>query len=209
MKKLVLLFLIGTVKLSAQDTVRIVHKNYITVFDTVKHYPVFVQWIDTKHNIFCKDGVKRGDDFSPDPKLLKHSDLAEDYKGSGFDRGHISPAGDNGCYGKEVMSESFYYTNMAPQYPGLNRGQWKALEDSTRQLAIHHDSVIVQAGCFGVDSKVKKLSIPTHCWKTITVVKTKEHTAYLFPNVPKKGETLHQYKITTDSLRKLTKLKLN
>jgi endonuclease G len=69
------------------------------------------------------------------------------------------------------MAESFYFTNMAPQYPGLNRGQWKALEDYTRKLAIEHDSVFVQTGCVGEAKKVKSLSIPTHCWKIVHVLR--------------------------------------
>ena len=205
--KYILLFILAT-SLEAQDTVRIKHTNYTTVFSKSKKYPVFVEWVDTKKNIFCVNGVKRADDFAPDPKLIKESDVAADYKGSGFDRGHISPAADNGCYGKDVMTESFYYTNMAPQYPGLNRGQWKTLEDSTRPLAIKFDSVIVRAGCVGQAKKVHTISIPTKCWKIIHVVKTKEITAYIFNNVPLKAATLAESKTTVGAIEKLTGLKL-
>jgi len=192
----------------AQDTVRIKHVNYTTLFDTVKHYPVLVEWVDTHNKILCKTSVKRADDFAPDPKLSKQSDLADDYKGTGFDRGHLAPAGDNGCLGKDVMSESFFYTNMAPQYPGLNRGLWKDLETMTRELAIKHDSVFVKAGCAGAGQHIKHLYVPTMCWKVITVKKTNETSAYIFPNVPEKGTSLDKLKVSVDSIQKLTKLKL-
>jgi endonuclease G len=207
MKKLLYIMLLPIIA-HAQDTVRIKHTNYTTLFDTVKHYPVLVEWVDTHNKILCKTPVKRADDFAPDPKLSKQSDLADDYKGTGFDRGHLAPAGDNGCLGKDVMSESFFYTNMAPQYPGLNRGLWKELEDMTRTLAIKNDSVFVKAGCAGTGQHIKHLYVPTMCWKIITVKKTKQISAYIFPNVPEKGTSLDKRKVSVDSIEKLTKLKL-
>ena len=207
MKKLLYIMLLPIIAY-AQDTVRIKHVNYTTLFDTVKHYPVLVEWVDTHNKIVCKTSVKRADDFAPDPKLIAHSDLADAYKGSGFDRGHIAPAGDNGCLGKEVMSESFFYTNMVPQYPGLNRGLWKDLENLTRTLAVKYDTVFVKAGCFGVAKHIKQLAIPTTCWKIITVKKIKQTSAYVFPNVPEKGISLDKLKVSVDSIQKLTKLKL-
>jgi len=207
MKKLLYIMLLPIIA-HAQDTVRITHTNYTTVFDTVKHYPVLVEWVDTRNKIVCKISVKRADDFAPDPKLSKQSDLADDYKGTGFDRGHLAPAGDNSCLGKDVMSESFFYTNMAPQYPGLNRGLWKELEDMTRTLAIKNDSVFVKADCAGTGQHIKHLYVPTMCWKIITVKKTKQTYAYIFPNVPEKGISLDKLKVSVDSIEKLTKLKL-
>ena len=106
---------------------------------------MFVEWWVTKAKLECANPVKRLDKFIPDPTLKKESDVAEDYVGSGLDRGHLSPAADARCNAR-YMEESFFFTNMAPQYPGLNRGQWKNLEEWTRVLAVENDSVIVKAG---------------------------------------------------------------
>jgi len=204
MKKLLLLLLVA-LPLQAQDTIRIKHSNYETVFSQSKKYPVLVEWWVTTAKIKCRNPSKRGDKFIPDQKLPVESNFAADYVGSGFDRGHLAPAADQQCLGAQVMAESFYFTNMAPQYPGLNRGQWKALEDYTRKLALEYDSVFVQAGCVGEVKKVKSLSVPTHCWKIVYVRKMNETTYYVFENVPQKTASITNHVVTKDSVMKLRK----
>ena len=201
MRKLLLLLVFVASPLTAQDTIRIVHKNYTTVFSKSLKYPILVEWWVTKSGLECANPVARKDKFIPDPLLKKESDVADDYVGSGFDRGHLAPAADNRCKGVDVMEESFFFTNMAPQYPGLNRGQWKNLEEWTRYLATQNDSVFVQAGCIGDVKKVKSLSIPSHCWKVITVKKTGEVTAYWFPNVPEKSASFEMHMIKKEELK--------
>lgn len=201
MRKLLLLLTFAVSPLTAQDTIRIVHKNYTTVFSKSLKYPILVEWWVTKSGLECANPVARKDKFIPDPLLKKDSDIAEDYVGSGFDRGHLAPAADNRCKGADVMEESFFFTNMAPQYPGLNRGQWKNLEEWTRYLATQNDSVFVQAGCVGDIKKVKSLAIPSHCWKVITIKKTGEVTAYWFPNVPEKSASFEMHMIKKEELK--------
>jgi len=197
--------LLIALELPAQDTVRVKHANYQTVFSKSLRYPILVEWSTTRKELQCTVPAKRTDKFLPDPKLQKDSDIHTDYIRSGFDRGHVSPAGDARCNQRD-MDESFYYTNMAPQYPGLNRGQWKALEDWTRALAVENDSVHVQAGCVGEIKRINRVAVPSHCWKVITV--NNEVEAYVFDNVPQKTQMLQQHKVSLDSVKKLTKLKL-
>ena len=48
----------------------------------------------------------------------------DDYRHSGFDRGHMAPAGDMKWSG-DAMRESFIMTNICPQAGDLNRGAWQ------------------------------------------------------------------------------------
>ena len=93
--------------------------------------------------------IPRTNDFRPDPNLHKRGVGATmaDYKGSGFDRGHLVPAADM-KYGAEAMSESFYLTNIVPQYPAFNRGDNNRHENIFRDWAWQSNerSIIVIVG---------------------------------------------------------------
>jgi endonuclease G len=202
MKKLLLLLLFAS-PLNAQDVLIIERPEYKIQFSTTLNYPLLVEWETNRDDVTCKTPVSRKDRFVPDPLHPEETNLRKDYVRSGLDRGHISPAADNLCDGADVMLESFYFTNMAPQYPGLNRGQWKALEDHTRKLAMEHDTIHIQSGCVGEERKVERLSVPTHCWKIITIQATGEVKGYVFPNVPEKTDSFTQHVVSLDSIANL------
>ena len=72
--------------------------------------------------------VERKDNFRPDPKVRTSSAQLYDYKGSGYDRGHLAPAADMKY--TSSMSESFFMSNMSPQSASFNRGIWRKLRNS-------------------------------------------------------------------------------
>jgi endonuclease G len=195
------------VSLEAQDTVRLIHKEYTTVFSKSKKYPVLVEWWLTKQKVTCTSPVPRKDQFIPDPLLASETDLTKDYTGSGFDRGHMAPAADNQCSGPDAMKECFYFSNMTPQYGSLNRGDWKTLEMRTRELAQSQDSVRIWTGSVGESKKVQRLSIPEKCWKVVYIKKTNEWQAYIFNNDQSKANGLEDNKVTIQDIEKLTNLK--
>jgi endonuclease G len=195
------------VSLEAQDTVRLIHKEYTTVFSKSKKYPVLVEWWLTKQKVTCTSPVPRKDQFIPDPLLASETDLTKDYTGSGFDRGHMAPAADNQCSGTDAMKECFYFSNMTPQYGSLNRGDWKTLEMRTRELAQSQDSVRIWTGSVGESKKVQRLSIPEKCWKVVYIKKTNEWQAYIFNNDQSKANGLEDNKVTIQDIEKLTNLK--
>lgn len=198
-----------SIPLKAQDTIRLVHSKYTTVFSKTLKYPVLVEWWVTKEAVSCTNPTARIDQFLPDPLLAAETNLAKDYIGSGFDRGHVAPAADNQCFGANIMKETFYYSNMTPQYPQLNRGDWKKLETFTRELAKSLDSIKVWSGSIGQQKKVGSLSIPTKCWKVLYIKKTNEWKAYIFDNVALKSDGIENNLVNIKQIEALTNFKFN
>jgi endonuclease G len=188
------------------QTVVLKHKTYTATYDTVKNYPVLVEYWLTKNMLVCATRVPRGTIFKPDPLLKKQTDLQSSYDGSGYDRGHNMNAEDNRC-DKVGMDESFYFSNMTPQVPQLNRGVWKSLETQVRETAAAQDSVKVWMGSVGESKKVKKLSIPTHCWKVIYIKKTGQYLAYIFPNQIPSNKEVKSYEVKVADVEKVSGLK--
>ncbi|MBA3238833.1 MAG: DNA/RNA non-specific endonuclease [Parachlamydiaceae bacterium] len=69
----------------------------------------------------------------------------QDYKGSGFDRGHLAPAANHKRSLLE-MNETFLLSNMAPQDPNFNRGYWSKLEKYVRNLTNEWNAIHVYTG---------------------------------------------------------------
>jgi len=83
--------------------------------------------------------------FGQDPEMGGPQAWREDYAGSGWDKGHMAPAGDM-KWGSVPMRESFYLTNICPQNHALNEGPWNDLEQKIRSLARRYGRVFVVCG---------------------------------------------------------------
>ena len=191
----------------AQDVVVLKHTNYTSHFSKSKKYPVMVEWWETKAKVACEKPLPRKDNFKPDPLLVNETNLASDYVGSGFDRGHLMPAKSNQCQTSAVQDECFYFSNMVAQYHRLNAGDWKSLETLTRDIATKEDSVHVWAGNIGELKRIGKVAVPKQCWKVVYTVKTKEWMAFLFENDLSNPDGIYNNKVDLIDIEKLTGIK--
>ena len=115
----------------------------------------------------------RNSKFTPNPKLPEDMALTtKEYTGSGWDRGHMCPAGDN-KYHWRAMNESFYMTNICPQNHNLNRGDWKELEEACRRWAEVEPVYIVcgpinyRTPKYGYIGKTFRIRIPDAFFKVV------------------------------------------
>ncbi len=94
-----------------------------------------------------KGTIPRTEDFRVDHDLSQGSrSKLKDYKGSGFDRGHLAPAGAM-KWDDRAMSESFLLSNMAPQVgSSFNRHIWKSLEGKVRKWTKKKGELYVVTG---------------------------------------------------------------
>ena len=154
------------------------------------------------------NGEERTNNFRVDPDVKTKSAIPDDYKKSGYDRGHLCPAGDMGWSG-QTMSESFLMSNMSPQLPGFNRGIWKNLEEDVRCWAIGNKEIyVVTAGVLednlttiGMD----KVAVPRYYYKVILDVHPPEYKAigFVLPNAASK-QSVFDYAVSVDSVEHLT-----
>ena len=108
--------------------------SYTLSFNKETNLPNWVAWQLDKEKLVERVSRKRYS-FKPDPNInSSQAVVTQDYANSGYDRGHMCPAGDSRWSG-EAMKESFYMTNICPQHPNLNGGDWHELEQACRRWA--------------------------------------------------------------------------
>jgi endonuclease G len=153
--------------------------------------------------------VSRVDDFRPDPDLPEdaRADL-NDYRGSGFDRGHLTPAADSDT--PEEMRESFLLSNMVPQNGPMNQGIWSGLENATRACAERLGELFVVTGPIfegNVRTIGEGVAVPTALYKIVLDAKTGQSRAFVMPNraLPRTSG-YGQYETTVDDVERRTNL---
>ena len=190
------------------DIVELPHKSYTVHYSKSKNYPVKVEWWITKQMLSCVKKVPRTDKFVQDPLFVAGTNLQDSYTGSGFDRGHNYNAADAAC-DPISMRESFYFSNMTAQFPSLNRGDWKSLEEYTRNLALEKDSIRVICGSSGVLKKIGTVSVPLSCWKIIYIKKEKRVIAFIFSNDQSRPDGFENNKVPIEAVKALAEIRID
>jgi len=83
--------------------------------------------------------------FIEDPKVRTKSADWKNYKGSGYDRGHLLPAGDR-RFSEQAYNETFYTSNISPQDKYFNAGIWNRLEKKVRYWCKKYGDLIIITG---------------------------------------------------------------
>ncbi|WP_163717448.1 DNA/RNA non-specific endonuclease [Mangrovibacterium lignilyticum] len=155
---------------------------------------------------FVAGNIKRSDNFRPDPKVSTVSAQLADYAGSGYDRGHLCPAGSM-TLNATAMSESFYLSNMSPQLPEFNRGGWKKLESLVREWAVEYDRLYVITGPVlkGTNRHIglDKVTVPNFYYKVIYAPNQGMMIAFVMPNA-KIDHELNEYVVDVDEVERVT-----
>ncbi len=120
------------------------HEGFTLSYNKAHLVPNWVAWVLTAER--TRGTEKRSDNFQPDFDIKKGPiAYTEDYRGSGYDRGHMCPAAD--CkHNRQAMNDCFLMSNMCPQSHELNAGDWEALESRCRRWAVAYDSIFIVCG---------------------------------------------------------------
>lgn len=118
---------------------------YTVSYNRITRQPNWVMWqLSSDHVMKRKDDVWNEYHEDYDIEEEYRANLT-DYASSGYDRGHMCPGGD--CnWNDEGRDETFLLTNMCPQNPNLNRGDWKEIEIACRKWAQLYGIIYVVCG---------------------------------------------------------------
>lgn len=186
----------------------IIHAGYTVSYNPEWHIPNWVSYELTRDETEGK--LDRSDDFEVDPKVKGVCPSNEDYKRSGYDRGHMAPAADM-KWNSTVMKECFYYSNMCPQKHSLNAGRWKTLEEKVRDWAQQDSAIVIVCGPI-VDKGYNtignaRVAVPQRFFKVILAPFLKKPRAIGFIMKNEKEELpLSSYAVSVDRVEKITGL---
>ena len=182
--------------------------GYTLAYDKKTKTPQWVAWELTKEE--TKGNHERTDKFLPDPNVEGAKVVTTDYTGSGYDRGHMAPAGDM-KWSKKAMEESFYMSNICPQIHHLNTGDWNELEANTRKWARRYGSVYVTCGPIYNGRRrtqyigKNRVKVPDAFFKVILIQSPKKTCALGFFFENEAGQRpLNEYLVSIDYLEQTT-----
>ncbi len=187
----------------------ITHKGYTVSYNYDWKIPNWVAYELTAWEV--QGEVPRYDRFKPDPMVpLGETATTNDYKYSGYDRGHMAPAADM-KWDEQVMKESFYLSNICPQNPNLNGGVWKDLEEQVRDLASQKGNIYVVCGPIVNDTSTtigeNKVVVPQAFFKVLLQEDNgKIHTiGFVYENISGR-KPMATYAMPVDEVEEITKI---
>lgn len=196
--------------LPVSSTGEVIEHTYYTLSYSEEHEQA--EWVAyplTKESIRMPN-VKRSNWFNPDKKVKNESAVHSDYRGSGYSRGHLAPAGDM-AFNKKAMKESMFMSNMSPQVREFNQGIWNELELSVRNWAWDNKEVYVVTGPVLSRGHIikqighNKVSVPDSYFKIVMdhTSRNKKAIAFIIPNEVS-TRPLKEYAVTIDEVEALT-----
>ncbi len=190
----------------------LIKPNYAVFYDESVHEAIY-----TIHKLTKEDA--RGDASRYQVRFNEMEDLNietavwGDYSGTGYDRGHLVPAGDFRCC-QNLMNETFAMSNVAPFDSVLNRNAWQELEGAIRKAAQQMGEIYVITGPVLANKldfigRSNLIKVPTHFYKVVAFVPEgkvfpEKVNAFLLPNIPVLHFDKNRTNISIDKLEELS-----
>ncbi len=188
-------------------TGQIVHHNYYSLSYSEKHEQA--EWVayELKKSDLSNRVYERPY-FEEDNTITTKSADWRNYRNSGYDKGHLCPAGDR-KFSEEAYGETFLTSNISPQNREFNAGIWNRLEQKVRYWSKKHDGVyvvtggILKSGLNTIGSE--NVSIPEEYYKIVVDLSSGSHKAigFLLPNEDS-NHSLFEYAVPIDVIEKKT-----
>ena len=183
----------------------IVHQNYsLSYFEKYEQ----AEWVFYELKSNAGNSNFKRPYFIQDPLVKTKSADYKNYKNSGYDKGHLCPAGDM-KFSKEAFDDTFYTSNISPQKNEFNGGIWNRLENKTRYWAEKYNGLFVVAGGVLKDGLKtigkEKVAVPEYFYKILLQENKGRYKmiAFLMPN-KMSDRPLYDYVVSVDEIEKMT-----
>ena len=168
------------------NDVVLVYNGFVVNYNTSRLIPNWVAYELTADEVVGE--VPRAKGFSMDLDYKDHQAMREDYSNTGWDKGHMAPAGDM-KWSQTAMFESFFLTNICPQNHDLNSKDWHTLEKLVRDWALKYGGVwvvcgpYVYANTYGTIGE-RKVVVPDGFYKAVLRKEGRDYKsiAFVFEN---------------------------
>src|SRR5690606_20379804 len=130
---------------------------------------------------------------------------SNNYKNSGYTRGHLLPAGDR-AFSQDEYNQTFFTSNISPQLAAFNSGIWNSLEMRIRNFVKKNGKVYVVTGGVLTDNLetigTEKVAVPDYFYKVLLYDKGSHYQmrAYLIPHKEERRKKLPEYLVSADSV---------
>lgn len=189
---------------TVNDGAVVEHTAYTLEYSETHEQARWVFYLLTRQ--YVQGTEPRTNDFRPDECVSTESAQLDDYRRSGYTRGHLCPAGDM-KWDATAMSETFLLSNMSPQLQDFNDGIWNRIEGKVRHWANVYDSIIVVTGPVlrgGLPTiGSNKVSVPEQFYKIAYDPHRQSAVCFLVPHTKVSGK-LQNYTVSIDSLESVT-----
>lgn len=182
------------------------YEGFTVDFNPENKTPNYVSWILHSHE--TEGATSRSNKFWTDSEL-EGCPETRDYSHSGYDRGHMCPAGEQ-KWSDEAMHHSFVMANICPQKHELNTGAWKTLEDKERVWAKRDSAIVIVAGPLYDTSDIEtignnKVRVPSAFFKVLLAPYASPMRAigFVYPNMKCEGN-MQAYAVSVDDVEKMT-----
>lgn len=185
----------------------------MTVYFNPKHHIpncVIYELTETEVTISDSPGAEKRKNYDYDKNpATRNSPEKWDYRGSGYDRGHMAPAMDM-KWSSEAMRQCFYMTNMCPQDHDLNGGAWRLLEEKIHHWGKRDKRLIIATGpimgkSMKTTGKSCAVAIPEAFYKVVYAPTQGRAIGFIYPNEPVSG-SFKKRAVTVDEVERLTGL---
>jgi len=197
----------------APDDIRVVQRGEFAI-----------GWSDSlRHPVWCAYHVPKAAPFEAGkrPPFVKDRAIPAapdpgDYKGCGYDRGHMVPNYAMATrFGEAAQRLTFMMGNVAPQSPALNRGVWRDVEHRIADLwTARYGEIWVVVGC--IPSRAEKIGgtgidVPSRYFQVVVAQEDMDvrALAVVFDQSVPWSEWAARHIVTIDELEEITGLDFN